>query len=507
MKIIDSFLNSITMYRLTLYVLIAYVAAAVFFSILGLVHFRAIDILSSAGVTVATGYVSNKIFAKIFGAITNIESVFNTALILVLIVPVSSPLQLVYISVIIILAMAVKYFPTVDKRHIFNPAAAGVVALTLLSPEHAATWWVGTTAMAPIVLIGGLLIVRKIRREAMVAMFFGVVLTLVAITSLLHMGTVDGVLNAWKTSLLNSSLLFLAFIMLTEPLTSPSTKGLRVTYATLVGVLFVTPQIRLFGFILTPEQALLFGNVFTYIVNPWPRMSLALSKAHKLTSDTYAFLFPRPKGYKYNPGQYLEWSLPHPNTDNRGNRRYFSLASSPTEDELMVLVKFHIPPSSFKKQMLSMNQGDKIIANQTAGDFVIFKKLKDPLVLVAGGVGFAPFRSMIKYIVDKKIQTDIIVLFVNRNMEDIVFADLLKEAEEFGVHTIHILTNTKAAPVNWSGGVGRLNAEMIRKFVSDSDKRKFYISGPQLMVQATESLLLDMNIAHNKIETDYFPGY
>ena len=59
--------------------------------------------------------------------------------------------------------MASKYLFTIRKKHIFNPAAFAV-ALTALTINQSASWWVGTPLMLPAVLLGGLLIIRKVRR-------------------------------------------------------------------------------------------------------------------------------------------------------------------------------------------------------------------------------------------------------------------------------------------------------------------------------------------------------
>ena len=155
--IIDDLLNRITMYRITLYYLIFLVVVAVVLGLMGLIKFDPVDILISGGVVLSFCYISNKIFAWIFKAATNVESVFITSLILLLIIPVKFPHSITFFALAAVVSMGIKYFPTIDKRHIFNPAAGAVTAITLISAEHAATWWVGTPAMLPFVLIGGLL--------------------------------------------------------------------------------------------------------------------------------------------------------------------------------------------------------------------------------------------------------------------------------------------------------------------------------------------------------------
>jgi ferredoxin-NADP reductase/Na+-translocating ferredoxin:NAD+ oxidoreductase RnfD subunit len=503
-KIIDQFLNKITMYRFTLYYLIFLIGVAALLSFFGFLNYNPLDILINSFVAVTACYIVNLVFAKIFNASTNIESVFITALILVLIIPVKLPANLLFIVGASGVAMAVKYLLTVEKHHLFNPAAAAVAAISLLSPEHSATWWVGTSVMLPFVLAGGLLLLRKTQRERMVIIFFVTYLILTAISSLMHNSSIH---LTWIRSLLNTGLVFFMFVMLTEPLTSPTTKKLQGIYGTIVAILYSSTQLRLLGIIFTPEIALSIGNIFSYIINPNYRLLTPMLWKKQLSIDTFEFAFAKKKDFKFIPGQYMEWTLPHKNTDSRGNRRYFSISSSPTENEIAIAVKFYNPSSTYKKELLSLQIGSKITSAQVSGDFTMPKDLKTPIVFIAGGVGIAPFRSMIQYVLDKNLQTDIILIYSNRTVNDILFSDIFEKAVKNGVRTIYNLTDVNNLPLNWQQGVGYINEDNIKKYVPDYDKRIFYISGPQLMVQNFEKTLLSTGVKKNKIKSDFFPGY
>src|SRR6185295_8515977 len=136
-----------------------------------------------------------------------------------------------------VLAMASKYILAIRGKHLFNPAAFAV-ALTALTIDQTASWWAGTPVMLPWVLIGGLLIARKMRRFDMIASFGLAVLVTVVPASLLNQ---ESIVTGLRDTLLYSPLLFFAFIILTEPLTAPPARGSRLVYGALVGVLF-TPQ-------------------------------------------------------------------------------------------------------------------------------------------------------------------------------------------------------------------------------------------------------------------------
>ena len=503
---IDILLNKFTMYKLTLYYLILLVVVAIFFSFFGFLSYKPLDITINTLIVLGVSISANYLFAKIFRAVTNVESVFITALILVLIVPIGFPQNTFFLIFASLIAMAAKYLLTVEKRHLFNPAAVSVVAISLIS-NNSATWWVGTPVMLPFILLGGLLLIRKIRREIMIVNFLGAYLLLITLGAIFHTGSFVSVFSTWKLSLFHSALFFFAFVMLTEPLTSPATKKLQIFYSYVVAFFYATVQLRLFGIGFTPEMALCFGNVFSYFSSPNYRLDLALKWKKQLSPDTFAFAFNKSSSFKFIAGQYMEWTLPHKNTDSRGNRRYFSLASSPTEEEIFLTVKFYNPSSSYKKALLNLEEGQKIIASQVAGDFTLPKNINKPLVFIAGGVGIAPFRSIIKDIIDNKLQSDITLFYSNRTADEILFSDTFQKGEEYGVKTIYTLTDTKNISADWQGEKGYITEDLIIQKMPDYMLKTYYISGPQLMVQSFEKLLLGMGVKKRKIITDFFPGY
>lgn len=504
MRFLDTYLNKVTMYRLTLYYLFFLIGAAVVLSFFGILKYNPLDILIDTGVALGASYIANKFFAKFVGAVTNSESALITGLILVCIIPLAFPRNILFLGAASVLAMLSKYIATIEKQHVFNPAAVSVLAFSFLS-DHIATWWIGTPAMLPFVLVGGLLLARKIQRGKMITAFFLTYFFITGIVAFFQTGFLS-VATVWNAGIYHTALFFLGFVMLTEPLTSPPRARLRGYYAALVAILFATPNFNFFGISLAPEMALCIGNIFSYLVSPKYRFVLPLS-FKQFFANTGIFAFVPSMPVKFIPGQYMEWTLPHENTDSRGNRRYFSIASSPTEKELLLAVKFYDPSSSYKKRLKELGQKDSIVASSLAGDFVLPKRLNEPIVFIAGGVGIAPFRSMIKYIIDNKLQANIILIYANRTADEIVFQDIFQEAEKYGVKTVYTLTDTKHLPPNWQGEKGYVTEELIKKYVPDFKDTIFYLSGPQLMVERYHALLRSMQIKRSHIKQDFFPGY
>jgi ferredoxin-NADP reductase len=194
----------------------------------------------------------------------------------------------------------------------------------------------------------------------------------------------------------------------------------------------------------------------------------------------------------------MEWTFQHPGVDERGNRRYLTLASSPTEPDIHIGVKFEDPPSSYKRNLFEMSGDTKIVASQLIGDFTLPKDPNIKLVFIAGGIGVTPFRSMIKYLTDINEKRDITLFYVAKTPEDFVYKEIFEDArQKVGIKTLYFASSTS----------GHLESAEIAKEVPDYLSRTFYLSGSHNMVVSFESILKSLGISKVQIVTDYFPGF
>ncbi len=500
---IDYVLDRITMYRLVLYMLLACIGVAVLLAYVHVLPFSPLALLASTAFLLIMCWAMNTVFAFLFHVPTNIESASITALILVLILtPAQSLVTFQLLGWAAILAMASKYLLALNKKHLFNPAAIAVVLTSFVLGESA-SWWVGTASMVPLVLLGGLLIARKIRQEDVVLSFCSIVLLGTGVFALVQG---HSPLTALNQVFVQSPLFFFAFVMLTEPLTAPPTRNLRRLYAVLVGIVFL-PQIHVGTLYSTPELALVTGNLFSYLVSPKQKVVLTLKRKIKMSSYILDFVFRPTQKLAYLPGQYMEFTLAHPGTDSRGNRRYFTLASSPTENEVHLGVRFYEEGSSFKHALFRMDKKTPLVAAQIAGDFTLPQDPQQKLAFLAGGIGITPFRSMLKYLLDTQQRRDIVLFYANKTVDEIVYTDVLNAAQaKLGIKTFYTLTDLSAIPRTWTGWGGRINEQMILHAMPDYSERTFYLSGPPEMVNANERVLKNMGVTHTQIKKDFFPG-
>ena len=501
-NIIDDWLNRITMYRLMLYYAATLLTVAFGLGFFQLVLHDPAALAFSGLLVTAACWLTNRVFAKLFRVPVNTESIYITAMLLILILPPVTALDHVGMAGLILasfVAIASKFVLAIGRRHIFNPVAIGVAASALLL-DQPATWWVGgNLVLLPFVLVGGLLVVRKVQRFDMIGAYILSNLAFTLVTS-----PPDMIGEGMTQSLLYSPLLFAGFGMLTEPLTAPQAKWPRVAYGALVGVLS-SPSIHIGSFYLTPEIAFLIGNAFAYALSPKGRFRFTLLRIEKVALGCYDFVFQPDRKLAFQPGQYLDWTLDVQNPDDRGNRRPFTIASAPTDAEVRLGVKFYPGGSAFKRSLAGMLPGEVIYGSHLAGAFTLPDNRATKLAFIAGGIGVTPFRSMVEDMICRQDARPVVMLYGTNNIDEIAYSGLFDQAEqELGIRTIYAVSEGDAAYCNVHQGF--IDEALIQREIPDFMDRTFYISGPRAMVTRFQRILKQLGIARSRIKVDFFPG-
>jgi glycine betaine catabolism B len=509
-RIVDGLLNRLTMYRLTLYYLIALVGLGLGLSFFHLVPARPEAIASTAAILLASCFAANFLISRVWGVRSNPESSLITALILTLILEPAFPGTNLRAAGVVALAGAVgsasKYLLAFRRQHVFNPAAAAALFSGLVFNAYA-SWWVGATYLLPLVVVGGALLTRKVNRFRVVGVFLGASLAVNVLLSLLNGLPPDMIPQSLGFVLGQSAVVFFSVVMLTEPMTSPKRFSLQALYAGIVAILY-QPQLAILGHNLTPEQALMAGNLFSYLVSPSWKLRMPLREHKEIAPGIHTFSFQKPERFHHRPGQYMEWSLPVHASDSRGSRRYFSLASSPTENEILIAAKFSNQPSSFKAALLDRSPGDFVTAGELAGDFTLPRDTGRPLALIAGGIGITPFRSMVKCLLDRGEHRDVVLLYSASSEDELAFRDVFDEARcKVGLKPIYVLTDPARIRPGWDGKQGPINAAMLREVMPDASGRMCFVSGPPSMVDTMTAALRSAGVRRTRIRTDFFPGY
>ncbi len=496
----QKFVDNIGMYRLVSGSLTALAALSLFFGFIGWLPYSGLSQIFSLALAILVALVCNIVLAWILKIPANHESAIITALILFFL---ALPEENIFATWPLIAAVAIgitsKYLLAYKKQHFMNPAALGAAVLSMTG-LYTFSWWAANPTLFVPLLILGILVVMKVRKWVPVLAFVGVSF-IIYLAEAMSYG--DVVTTSVKTFFTSWPTLFLAFFMLTEPFTMPAKKDAQFLYGGVVGFLSNTSMFM--GLIhITPEFALVVANV---LMLPWrlrQKLFLTLEAKYKVAKDTYEFVFKKPYGFVFEAGQYLEWMLPHIPSDHKGIRRYFTIASSPTEAQVRVSMKITEKTSSYKAALYALDVDQSIIASQLAGDFVLPKDETAKLGFIAGGIGVTPFRSHIKYMTDSGKQHDTVLYYCNNTQDEIAYQTVFAEAANtFAFTLINVISKEEVgAPFE----KGYVTAEMLKRRTPDYLERTWYVSGPPGMVNAYRKLLREVGVKRTHIKTDFFPG-
>jgi ferredoxin-NADP reductase len=211
--------------------------------------------------------------------------------------------------------------------------------------------------------------------------------------------------------------------------------------------------------------------------------------------DVESFIFKPEDELVWQPGQYLHYVLEHENADDRGIDRWFTVSAATFEQNVCLTTRFVTENgSSFKKALKAMIIGDTLKAYDPEGDFLIDNKFNKH-VLIAGGIGVTPYRAMLMQLDHEAKSTNSVLMYANHDDSFVFnqeFEMLQAKHERFEIQKFI--------------GEKHILADDLQKYIQDNTS-DFYISGPRKMVIAYTEMLETLEVAKNRIKTDYFPGY
>jgi glycine betaine catabolism B len=224
-------------------------------------------------------------------------------------------------------------------------------------------------------------------------------------------------------------------------------------------------------------------------------LSLLEKREHQDT-DVMSFKFGRQDNishniFNYAAGQYAFFDIGGVYNDPEGPVRHFSLASSPTEEEIIISTRIRDTP--YKKRLSSLEIGSKAKVTKPLGKFVLHDDYSKPAVLLSGGIGVTPFRSMIKYATDKQLPIRIVMFDSNRNIPNILYKEEFDECLNKNTNLKIVYTITEKEDDNqpssdtgvnkeWKGERGRIDKAMLERHLNDNEIKNSIFTSVVLQV-------------------------
>lgn len=223
------------------------------------------------------------------------------------------------------------------------------------------------------------------------------------------------------------------------------------------------------------------------------RIRLFVLKTEPLNDATMSVYFERPVSFEYEAGDWIDLDF---DGEILAGGRTYSLSSSPTEDELAITFRHGLSP--FKRRLQSLQPGDEAYISQYGNDYGFHPKEHRSSLLIAGGIGIAPFRSMIKETYDTGSRSNLKLIYINKGA-DFVFAEAIESWKKK-------LPQLQTVYVD-SSELGRKKRDLLLMGALQKTADQYFIAGPPAMVESTKRLLLDTGLSARDIRIDSFGGY
>lgn len=195
---------------------------------------------------------------------------------------------------------------------------------------------------------------------------------------------------------------------------------------------------------------------------------------------------------EFDPGQIVELSLPGYGEIPIG------FASSPTRKLTFDLVVRSVGRVS--NAINRLEQGNCFFVRGPLGHGFDLDQLRGhPILIVAGGIGLCPTRSLIQYILDRKSEFGSFTLFFGaRTPKDQLFLDDL--AEWRTSHDVAYYETVDKADQSWQGNVGVITTLFAKTKISPDTR--VVICGPPIMYKFVIRELDKVGVQHKNIYVD-----
>lgn len=224
-----------------------------------------------------------------------------------------------------------------------------------------------------------------------------------------------------------------------------------------------------------------------------------VAEMRALTPEIMALFLRLPPVEKleFLPGQYIDMLLPG------GVRRSFSLANPPHDNALLEIHVGLIPGGRFSEQVFRHMQPGALLEIQgPLGVFFLREDSTRPILMVAGGTGYAPFKSMLRYLFEKQPQRKVTLYWGARSTAGLYERAQVEEwaRTQPNFCFIPVLSEVSQANHDRSG----LVYEAVLADHADFSSHDLYLAGPPAMVRAARQAFLAHGADPERVFSDAF---
>lgn len=208
------------------------------------------------------------------------------------------------------------------------------------------------------------------------------------------------------------------------------------------------------------------------------KQSATLLKRELLAKSTYELIFLLEDEFPFVPGQYVWIEL-------AGERKAFSICCSPNGRNSISII-FRESTSAYKKALIALPLQSELSIFGPFGSLALPSTPDTPVIFIAGGVGVAPFCSMIHESIAKQSSRSMRLIYANSDPERAVYSSefkrIAKEHENFVLQEVY-------------GHITRQNLQDLPEL----QNAMIYVIGPEAMVEAVGEILASLHVSKNRV--------
>jgi len=208
---------------------------------------------------------------------------------------------------------------------------------------------------------------------------------------------------------------------------------------------------------------------------------------------------PASERLQFLAGQYIDILL------KDGKKRSFSLANAPHDDALLQLHIRHVPGGLFTEQVFStMKVRDILRFNGPHGSFYLREDSAKPMILLAGGTGFAPIKAIVEHAMAENCQRPMVIYWGAKARVDL-YQNALPEAwtaQHAHIRYVPVLSEP-AADDAWTGRTGLVHQAVLADF-ADLSGHQVYACGSPAMIDAAKRDFMAQGLPEEEFFADAF---
>ena len=208
---------------------------------------------------------------------------------------------------------------------------------------------------------------------------------------------------------------------------------------------------------------------------------------------------PASERLQFVAGQYVEFLL------KDGKRRAFSLANAPHDDELLEVHVRLIPGGTFTEHVFGgMREKDILRLEGPFGHFHLQELSVKPMIMVAGGTGFAPIKALVEHALHNRIARPIAIYWGARDRGGLYLPELPGRwaAEHAQITYVPVLSEPTAADA-WTGRSGLVHEAVLADH-PDPSAHQVYACGAPAMIEAARRDFLARGLPADEFHADAF---